>query len=77
MVKWVLWSIEIMCSTWEPIKPTYLYLWKANKTHILITQSGILFNLDHIEGFYLSFDGGDCSLKIIGHELMTEVVSKM
>ena len=64
-----------MCSTWEPIKPTYLYLWKANKTHILI--SGILFNLDHIEGFYLSFDGGDCSLKIIGHELMTEVVSKM
>ena len=56
---------------------TYLYLWKANKTHILITQTGILFNLDHIEGFYLSFDGGDCSLKIIGHELMTEVVSKM
>ena len=59
-----------MCSTWEPIKPTYLYLWKQIK-------HGILFNLDHIEGFYLSFDGGDCSLKIIGHELMTEVVSKM
>ena len=45
--------------------------------HIVWSLTGILFNLDHIVGFYLSFDGGDCSLKIIGYELMTEVVSKM
>ena len=40
-----------MYSTQEPIKPTYLYLWKANETHSLIEKIGIKWE-ENIKNYY-------------------------